>query len=273
MKSSTPELLKFQKLMRRLKESRRGTIGLLEGMWLAVGKNCPRGDIGRFSNEEIAIMVDWDGDPDELVSALVECRWLDVCDTYRLVVHDWTDHCPTYIKGGLVKKGEDIAIATSYEVQAKVPPKVQAKVPPGPTSGTTLGNSYEVPSTKPSLVKSSQAKPNLSDSSELLQASKPVDSTLVFELVGKDSGPWSPPLSLIAQFESWYPSMDVDSELRKAAAWHATNPTKRKTKNGIAKFLNAWLAKANDRGTNGQPQKQLTLSDRLASIRMEDYQQ
>ena len=115
------------------------------------------------------------------------------------------------------------------------------------------------------------------DSSELLQASEPVDSTLVFELVGKDSGPWSPTLSLIDQFEKWYPSMDVDSELRKAAAWHATNPTKRKTKSGIAKFLNAWLAKANDRGgingTNNQPPKQLTLSERLASIRMEDYQQ
>ena len=115
------------------------------------------------------------------------------------------------------------------------------------------------------------------DSSELLQASEPVDSTLVFELVGKDSGPWSPTLSLIDQFEKWYPSMDVDSELRKAAAWHATNPTKRKTKSGITKFLNAWLTKANDRGgingTNNQPPKQLTLSERLASIRMEDYQQ
>ena len=114
-------------------------------------------------------------------------------------------------------------------------------------------------------------------SSELLQASEPVDSTLVFELVGKDSGPWSPTLSLIDQFEKWYPSMDVDSELRKAAAWHATNPTKRKTKSGITKFLNAWLTKANDRGginaTNNQPPKQLTLSERLASIRMEDYQQ
>ena len=33
------------------------------------------------------------------------------------------------------------------------------------------------------------------------------------------------------------------------------------------------LYEPNDRGTNGQPQKQLTLSERLASIRMEDYQQ
>lgn len=111
------------------------------------------------------------------------------------------------------------------------------------------------------------------DSSELSQASEPVDSTLVFELVGKDSGPWSPPLTLIDQFRSWYPSMNVDAELRRAAAWHATNPTKRKTKNGITKFLNAWLAKASDRGsTNGHPQPP-TITDRLSNIRLEDYQQ
>lgn len=156
MKSSTPELLKFQKLQRRLKESRRGTIGLLEGMWLAVGKNCPRGDIGRFSNEEIAIMVDWDGDPDELISALVECRWLDVCDTYRLVVHDWQDHCPTYIKGGISKRGEVIAIATSSEVQAEPSSGTSLAT----TLATSLAPSSEVPSTKPSLVKPDQAKSN-----------------------------------------------------------------------------------------------------------------
>ena len=156
MKSSTPELLKFQKLMRRLRESRRGTIGLLEGMWLAVGKNCPRGDIGRFSNEEIAIMVDWEGDPDELISALVECRWLDVCDTYRLVVHDWEDHCPTYIKGGLAKRGEVIAIGATSEVQAEP----ESATTLACTLATTLACTSEVPSTKPSLAKPDQAKPN-----------------------------------------------------------------------------------------------------------------
>lgn len=90
-------------------------------------------------------------------------------------------------------------------------------------------------------------------SSELSQASEPVDTTLVFDLVGKDSGPWSPPLSLIAQFESWYPSLHVDAELRKAAAWHATNPVKRKTRTGITKFLNGWLSKANDGGGLKKP--------------------
>lgn len=145
MKASTPELMKFQRLMRRLKESKRGTIGLLEGMWLAVGKNCPRGDIGKFSNEEIAIMVDWEGDPDELIDALVECGWLDVCKVERLVVHDWNDHCPTYIKGGLTSRGQEIAIAIPYS------PKLETE--PIPKCSETV-------STYPSQSLPIQTKPN-----------------------------------------------------------------------------------------------------------------
>lgn len=118
MKANTPDLMKFKRLQRKLHESRRGVIGLLESLWIETAKNCPQGDIGRFSNEEIAIMVDWDGDPDFLVNTMVECRWLDQCGVHRLVVHDWKDHCPTYVKGGLSKQNKAIAIATPPEVQA-----------------------------------------------------------------------------------------------------------------------------------------------------------
>lgn len=180
MKASTPELLKFQKLQRRLGESRRGTIGLLEGLWLGVAKNCPQGDIGRFSNEEIAIICDWDGDPDELIQSLVDCRWLDACETNRLVVHDWEHHCPNYIKGGLARKkqnpvtnpiagggeppkgdesnaacesGPEGSLATTPEVQPKVIAKVQPRLIADPDSACTP----EVPPTKPSLTKPSQS--------------------------------------------------------------------------------------------------------------------
>jgi len=159
MKANTPELMKFKRLQRRLGESRRGTIGLLESLWIEVSRNCPEGNVGRFSDEEIAIMVDWDGEPSVLVEALVECGWLDECATNRLVVHDWSDHCPTYVRGGLAKKGKVIAkavqvqaeasqlqaIATSSEVQAECVELV-------PIACTS-----EVLSTKPSLSKPIQA--------------------------------------------------------------------------------------------------------------------
>lgn len=153
MKANTPELMKFKKLQRKLGESRRGTIGLLEGLWIEVARNSPAGDVGRFTNEEIAIMVDWDGDPDLLVDSLVECRWLDRCSENRLVVHDWKDHCPTYVKGGLAKQRKDIAIATTPEVEP-------IGISPVESAATPEVLSTKLSQAKPSQAKLSQAIPS-----------------------------------------------------------------------------------------------------------------
>lgn len=60
-----------------------------------------------------------------------------------------------------------------------------------------------------------------------------------------------------ADVDSWkalYPAVDVMQELRKMKGWADANPTKRKTKAGIKRFINSWLAKEQDRyhGPNGQ---------------------
>ena len=53
-----------------------------------------------------------------------------------------------------------------------------------------------------------------------------------------------------ADIEGWkdlYPAVDVMQELRKMKGWADANPTKRKTKAGIKRFINAWLSKEQDR--------------------------
>ena len=91
-------------------------------------------------------------------------------------------------------------------------------------------------------------------SSELSQAAEPVDTSLVFECVGKNGGIWNPSLKMIDQFRDWYPTIDVDAELRKAAAWHASNPKQRKTKSGMQAFLNGWLTRATNKGPPSKSQ-------------------
>lgn len=44
-----------------------------------------------------------------------------------------------------------------------------------------------------------------------------------------------------------YPSVDVSQELRNMAAWLENNPAKRKTKTGILRFCNGWLAREQDK--------------------------
>lgn len=118
MKPKTSELMKFKRLCRRLGESKRGVVGLLELLWHGTATNCPRGDIGKFPDEEIAIMCDYGGEPAELVAALTETGWIDPCPTHRLVVHDWREHAPDYIKGSLKRWGKDFASVSADGIDA-----------------------------------------------------------------------------------------------------------------------------------------------------------
>lgn len=54
----------------------------------------------------------------------------------------------------------------------------------------------------------------------------------------------------IPHWKQLYPAVNVEQELRKMAGWCETNVQNRKTKTGINKFINRWLAKTQDRGGN-----------------------
>lgn len=45
-----------------------------------------------------------------------------------------------------------------------------------------------------------------------------------------------------------YPAVNVMQELRKMSGWCTDNPTRRKTKKGIRRFINNWLAGEQDKG-------------------------
>ncbi len=113
MKAGTLESMKFKKLQRRLNETVRGTAGLLECIWQRATKDCPRGDIGRYSNLEIAIMGDWDRDADEMVEAMVLEKWFDESLEHRLLIHDWHEHAPNWLRGVVARKGGFLTIGSS----------------------------------------------------------------------------------------------------------------------------------------------------------------
>ena len=137
MKSGTPNLLKFKRLQRQLGTSKSSTVGHLELLWLEACANCPEGDVGRFSNEEIAIMVDWAGDPDLLVESAVNSGWLDSCEVHRLLIHDWHEHCPNFVKGFMAKHGRQFARQSTRQ-PAKQPTRQDAKQ--GALHAATLPN-------------------------------------------------------------------------------------------------------------------------------------
>lgn len=93
MKRGTPRHKKMHALSATLNVPLYSSVGIMEMLWHYTGQHTPEGDIGSVSDAEIATAVGWNKKPDKLIGALVLARWLDRDDAYRLVVHDWPDHC------------------------------------------------------------------------------------------------------------------------------------------------------------------------------------
>jgi len=111
---SATQTSKFRKFVRRLRalvdsevvELETIAVGLLERLWHATMQEAKRGDIGRHDNETIADMMGWRAQNfDALIALMVESGWLDECAEHRLIVHDWAEHCPAFIKKNIGRQG------------------------------------------------------------------------------------------------------------------------------------------------------------------------
>ena len=60
---------------------------------------------------------------------------------------------------------------------------------------------------------------------------------------------------MIAVYRGLYPAVDIEQALRDMAGWCLANPTKRKTKTGINRFINGWLAREQNRGGSKKENK------------------
>lgn len=85
-------------------------LGLAGLLWRFASKHAPSGAVGTHSDEEIAISLEWTGEAGELIAALVRCRLLDEAPPpERLLVHDWPEHAPRYVRASLQRQGLDFS--------------------------------------------------------------------------------------------------------------------------------------------------------------------
>lgn len=67
-------------------------------------------------------------------------------------------------------------------------------------------------------------------------------------LILNDGTEWRPSQPLFDEYVRLYPGVDVKQQFNAMRGWLLSNPQKRKTRRGITKFVNSWLAKEQDRG-------------------------
>ena len=72
-------------------------------------------------------------------------------------------------------------------------------------------------------------------------------SAPVAEIILNDGSVYEVTEKEYAYYCSLYPAVDVIQELRKMTGWCDSNPANRKTRRGVRRFINSWLARAQDR--------------------------
>lgn len=98
MKRETFRHPKLLDLMSRLNCSRPEAIGFLTLLWDFTAEYAIQGDIGKHADGAIAGACEYRGDPATFINALIDSRWIDRDDDYRLLVHHWFEHCERWVK-------------------------------------------------------------------------------------------------------------------------------------------------------------------------------
>jgi hypothetical protein len=83
---------KSKRLKRKLNVSIHEVVGILHFFWHWAVKYAEDGDITKFSAEDIADAIQFDGDADKLINALIESGFVDEFEDGQRVIHDWFDY-------------------------------------------------------------------------------------------------------------------------------------------------------------------------------------
>ena len=90
--------------------------------------------------------------------------------------------------------------------------------------------------------------------------SLPLNDGTFFDVSESDRTKWS----------QLYPNVDVLQQLRNMAGWCDANPTKRKTRGGIKRFIAAWLAREQDKGGKAPQNRTFVGGDVFAEMLEEE---
>jgi len=236
MKIGTPRHPKTLAMMTRLNISRPVAVGTLELLWQATAEYAPQGDIGKFTDEEIAALVEWQHPsitPKDFVRTLCDIRWLDPSTRHRLIIHDWHQHAPDYLRKRLSRAGLDfygkgrVRRSADNGVQNDVsgaarPPTQPNHAVPNPTMPNQEKDSFASASAKPAATKA------------IPIVFLPEERRFT-GVTDKDKATWT----------AAFPGVDQVQEVHKAIAWIMADWPRRTRKNW-RKFLTNWFSKAQE---------------------------
>lgn len=94
---------------------------------------------------------------------------------------------------------------------------------------------------------------NSSEPLEVSEQEKEIKYADVAAIPLNDGTEWLMPLELYDEYCKTYPALDIKQELKQMRVWSLSNPTKKKTKRGITRFVNTWLDNSQNNSRNRRP--------------------
>lgn len=136
-------------------------VGLLERLWHTTCNNAPRGDIGSLNNIDIAEMIGWHGDADQIISVLVDIKWIDIHPQFRLTIHDWHEHAPAFIKGNVKRMGGFVTYQAGPSLEDRpIGPALEDRPPTTVVPNLTKPNQTKQEEIPKPLLENSRSNPN-----------------------------------------------------------------------------------------------------------------
>lgn len=212
--------------------------GALEVLWDHAYET---GDDYLGTAEDIETLVGWTGERGRLAAALADAGGLDrrgfiepidnagsvpggaaATTASRYRIHDLSDHAPIAVRRKLDRRRtpSDPKIASAYDTDA----------------------ARDLRTYSPSLFSTEDQERNTDRGVRVpAGAARADEPVLLFPVIGRGSSEW--PL-MPAQVEEWrqvFPGLDVLAEARKALGWIRVNLGRRKTFDGMPRFLYDWF--------------------------------
>jgi len=72
----------------------------------------------------------------------------------------------------------------------------------------------------------------------------------ICSIILKDNTLYDITSDLVQMYKNAFPRLNIIDQLNRMAMWCFSNPSQRKTKRGILRFINAWLARAKPEQTH-----------------------
>jgi len=208
-------------------------VGHLHFLWWWCLTYAIDGNVSMYTPLQIADAAGWEGDVNVFFQALLDANFLDK-ENDEVRIHDWFDFCGEIAYKRLQRKS--LRKCKSARIGAIRQPK-------------TAENRRKPPKSRlPNLTEPNLTEPTSTTSFELPQREALDDSVIpAFPVIGKEKE-WRLSKELLAEFQTTYPAIDVLQECKNARMWCVANTGRRKTYSGMAKFLNSWIARAQNRG-------------------------